>query len=251
MIGVSLKMYFGYQQTLDWATAIEKIASEHPAVKAGVAEVFILPSFPALESTASICADSAISFGAQNLAEADAGAYTGEVSGPFLAEVGCRYVEVGHAERRALFGETDQVVRAKTAAAFRAGLTPVLCIGELERTDPDSAAALCIRDIEDALSDADFSNRGPAPLLVAYEPQWAIGAPAPAEPAYIADVCQKIRGYLESRTEFVGRVIYGGSAGVGLITALGTTVDGLFLGRFAHDPEAVRKILDEVGELSV
>jgi len=168
------------------------------------------------------------------------------VSGPQAAELGCSLAEVGHAERRRLFGEDDAVVRAKTAAALRAGLAPLLCLGEAGRGDPLTAAQECIRQLDDALATAGASGLS-GRIVVAYEPQWAIGAPEPAAPGHIAVVCSALREHLRGLPAHPGSaVIYGGSAGPGLLSRIGHSVDGLFLGRFAHDPAAVAAILDEV-----
>jgi triosephosphate isomerase len=138
------------------------------------------------------------------------------------------HVEVGHAERRTLFGETDTVVAAKTQAAFRNGLIPILCVGEPTRTDPIAAAEMCIGQV---LSAAVRGSDGPAgQVIIAYEPFWAIGASQPAPSAYVADVCQRVRIALADQLPDFA-LLYGGSAGPGLLTALGANVDGLFLGR--------------------
>lgn len=182
--------------------------------------------------------------GAQDLASEDSGAFTGEVSGVELAEVGARVVEVGHAERRRLFGETDEIVTQKTSAALRNALTPVLCIGESVKSDPAVAAAESMRQVVSALEGAPAGR-----VIVAYEPVWAIGAAEPAPAEYIRAVCAILR---ESVGDLAGRddsvVIYGGSAGPGLLTQLGSDVDGLFLGRFAHDTAALGRVLDEAAQ---
>jgi triosephosphate isomerase len=167
-------------------------------------------------------------------------------AGTELAEIGCIMVEVGHAERRALFGETDEIVVRKMLAALRNGLAPVLCIGEPERAPPDQAAAFCIRQLESALGLACAAGVG-GRLLVAYEPIWAIGAAEPAAPEYVTAVCRALREHIRGDELLPdSQVIYGGSAGPGLLPRIATDVDGMFLGRFAHDPNAVRRILDEV-----
>lgn len=241
LIGASLKMYFSHARTVAWVSDVAEILAEHPAGDAVTA--FVIPQYPSIP--AALERGGALAVGAQNVATEDAGAYTGEVSAAVLAELGCRFVEVGHAERRRMFGDTDEVVAAKTHAALRNGLTPILCVGEVDRMAPDAAAEVCLAQIRSALSDA--SDAGVAgPLVIAYEPLWAIGAPAPAEPDHIRGVCSALRA--ESGAE--ASVIYGGSAGPGLLTQIADSVDGLFLGRFAHEPAAVRDILDEVGSLT-
>ncbi|MFF1400482.1 triose-phosphate isomerase [Streptomyces sp. NPDC058287] len=241
LLGVSLKMYFGHHETLNWSRKIVQLADRHPAVTSGAARLFVLPAFPAIVPVAGILARSGVDVGAQDIATQDAGAYTGEVSGPYLKEIGCRYAEVGHAERRRLYGEGDTVVAAKTAAALRNGLTPVLCVGELDPVEPQEAARRTLAEAARLL----YGMHGK--VVLAYEPQWAIGAPEPASAEHITTVCAALGEWLNSRPQHAGStVIYGGSAGPGLLSRLGGSVGGLFLGRFAHDPAAVGRILDEI-----
>jgi triosephosphate isomerase len=168
------------------------------------------------------------------------------VSAAELAEVGVRLAEVGHAERRRWQGETDEVVAAKTAAAMRHGLTPVVCVGEVESGHPADAARESVRQLRSALTAAPIGR-----VIVAYEPVWAIGAAAPAPPAHIRASCAALAAELTQSADRAGStVIYGGSAGPGLLAALGDTVDGLFLGRRAHDPAGLLAVLDEAAALS-
>lgn len=232
-IGISLKMYFGRARTAEWCRAVAGIARSHPAVTDGLARLVVLPSHPYLVEGGAVFASTSVRIGGQDLFWEDEGAFTGEVSGAQLRELGCDYVEIGHAERRRIFGEDDAVVAAKTAAAYRNGLTPILCVGEQRRSSVEAAAAECVAQLHSS-----------GPVVVAYEPVWAIGADEPASPGYIAAVCRALRSHVS------GPVIYGGSAKPGLLTQLGDGVDGLFLGRFAHDPSAVAAILDEVVDLA-
>lgn len=251
LIGVSLKMYFAHTRTREWVQEVSGILAAHPAA-AGVS-AFVIPQYPSIPACVEM--GDRLAVGAQDLATEDAGPFTGEVSGAVLAEVGCRYVEVGHAERRRLFGETDDIVAAKVHAALRNGLTPILCVGEEQRSSAEESAQACIRQIESGMRAADAAGIGGA-IVVAYEPLWAIGAPAPAGPEHIRSVCARLRAHLADRAVVggsggrPGQVIYGGSAGPGLLSEVGGCVDGLFLGRFAHDPSAFRDILDEVGALN-
>jgi triosephosphate isomerase len=241
LVGVSLKMYFGHAQTLDWISRVGDLARSHPAVQDGSVELFVIPGFVSLAASIRALDGTPVLVGAQDLATEDAGAFTGEVSGVELAEVGARVVEVGHAERRALFGETDEIVAAKTAAALRNRLSPVLCVGETTRTSPEDAADECLRQLTSALAEAPHGR-----VIVAYEPVWAIGAAVPAEPAYVRAVCSQLHQAVADRPD--SAVIYGGSAGPGLLAELGDDVDGIFLGRFAHDTDALARVLDEAGE---
>ena len=248
LIGMSTKMYFSHEATLQWCRAVAEIAGRHPATRSGSARLFVMPGYLSIPAACATLGELAM-VGAQDLATEDFGPYTGEVSGAQLAEAGCSLVEIGHAERRRLFGESEAVVSAKTAAALRNGLTPLVCIGETEQRDPKDAAAECIRQIDDALTAAGAAGLS-GRLIVAYEPQWAIGAAKPAEPGYIRAVCAPLREHVRSLPRHEGSaVIYGGSAGPGLLTRIADSVDGLFLGRFAHDPAAVGEVLAEVWAL--
>lgn len=248
LIGTSLKMYFSHARTLEWAAEVDAIARTHPTVTAGDAGLFLLPQFPSIPA----CLDLAgpVLIGAQDVAAADSGAWTGEVSASVLAELGCRFAEVGHAERRRHFHETDDIVSAKTATVLRHGLTPVLCVGEESQVSPEQAAAEVMVQIRSGLPPASAELPRPMSVVLAYEPVWAIGAPAPADPEHIIEVCTVVRS--RTRILFPGldfRLIYGGSARPGLLTRLGSAVDGLFLGRFAHEADSVREILDEVADV--
>jgi triosephosphate isomerase len=171
------------------------------------------------------------------------------VSGTDLREAGCTYVEVGHAERSTVFGESVDVAKSKFAAAVRNGLHPVLCIGESEPLDAADAVAECVRQLQGYLERAGQDAAG-LDLVVAYEPAWAIGKSQTAPPEYIEAVVTGLRKSLEAECPFRGfSIIYGGSAGEGTLSALDGAVDGLFLGRFAHDIGALEGILDEAERL--
>jgi len=239
-VAISLKMYFGHERSRTYCAALAALASRHPDVVSGATELIVLPTFVAIPAALSAAGSTRLQVGAQDLAAEDTGAFTGEVSGAELAEIGVTHVEVGHAERRRLFGETDEVVAAKTAAALRNSLVPLLCVGETSRVTPGEAAQAVVDQVASAIPDGTGKR-----VLVAYEPVWAIGAAEPAPPAYIAAVCDAVRAALGERLGDFG-IVYGGSAGPGLVTALGNSVDGLFLGRFAHDVTAVETVLDEL-----
>ena len=246
VVGVSLKMYFGHREALDWFTRVADLVRGHDAVTSGAVSLFVIPTYPQLIPAVAAFAGTPVRIGAQDVATEDAGAFTGEVSAVELAEIGVTLAEIGHAERRRLFGETDDVTAAKAAASLRNGLTPVLCIGESERLDRADAATATVAQLS-----ADLAGAPAGPVIVAYEPVWAIGAPAPAPATHISAVTSALRAALEADPERAGSsVIYGGSAGPGLLTELGDTVDGLFLGRFAHDPDALLAVLDEAGSLA-
>ena len=244
-IGVSLKAYFGQEQTRRWMEQVGAIAARHPAVRDGLVELFVLPSFPLLSATIETMAGTGVLVGAQDLHWDDSGAVTGGVGAALLTELGCVLAEVGHAERRRLFGETDEMVAAKVAAALRHGLTPVLCLGEPERGDAGRAAEQCVAQlgaVTAGVRESGLAGR----LIIAYEPHWAIGAAEPAPREHIRSVCTALGAAVSDEPAFVGStVIYGGSAGPGMLGDLWPAADGLFLGRFAHDPAALEAVLDE------
>jgi triosephosphate isomerase len=247
-LGVSLKLYLDHATTLGWVSEVVAIAGRSPAVVDGRVDLAVLPSFVSIDAASVITRNTPVDLGAQDLAWADHGAYTGEVSGADLAALGCRYVEVGHAERRRLFGEDDKIVAAKFAAAVRNGLVPILCVGETDHVGTDTAAEFCVAQVQSALAEVD---RGVPELIIAYEPVWAIGADRPAGVDHVRSVCAGIAdGVGDDQRLSRVRVIYGGSAGPGLLTELGAdAVDGLFLGRFAHDPAALAAVIDEASAL--
>lgn len=231
-------MYLGYRQSIAWMEGIRQEVLSRPAKADGV-QAFVAPSFPLLESATRIFSGTGVTVGAQNCADGD-GALTGEVSPGLLAEMGVGLVEIGHAERRSRYAEDDALVARKVSAALASGLTPLLCIGESERSGAEEAAEFCRRQVESALQ----GNADADSLLLAYEPVWAIGAPAPAPTDYVNDVVTRLRAKLSTGGGAGARIIYGGSAGPGLLPEL-EAVDGLFLGRFAHDPRNFGAVLDE------
>ncbi|KEZ76648.1 triose-phosphate isomerase [Salinisphaera hydrothermalis] len=246
-IGVSFKMYLDRPRTRQWCAAAAEIARRHRAVASGAVELSVFPTLPAMELAMAACADSPIRFGAQDLFWHDRGAYTGAVSGADLAEMGCFYAEIGHAERRRVFGDDDTIVARKVAAAVRNGLTPWLCIGEPEEGPVDAATAFCLEQLMASLAEL----YEPVPLVIAYEPVWAIGQSDAASAAHVAEVAEGLKTGLAERTgQRDVPVVYGGSAAPGTLSELGHGIDGLFLGRFAHDTTAFEAILDEAAELA-
>lgn len=236
LVGVSLKAYLGIAETRRWAELLATALEKRPTS----VDLFVVPSALSIADCRRLLEPHGVGIGAQDVSAFGPGAYTGEVTAGMLAEAGVRYAEIGHAERRRLFLETDETVATKTVAAVRAGITPLVCIGEPEPVDPSKAIALCIDSVDPALDAAGGNG-----LLVAYEPVWAIGAESPAPVEHIRAVGRGLRAHLDSRASSA-RVLYGGSAGPGLFPQLDGAVDGLFLGRFAHDVDALRSILTEI-----
>lgn len=241
ILGVSLKLYLGVEETAAWAREVAAIARGSEAVRSGRVRLILLPSLPSLPALQEAVAGTLVGVGAQDLHWEDRGAFTGAVSGADLRDIGCGYVEVGHIERRRVFGESDEVVRQKFVAAVRNELTPVLCVGEEQNMSPEAAAAECVRQLEQVLG----AGSNAAELIVAYEPVWAIGAREPASADHVRVVAAELSRYLAERPELRTAVIYGGSAQRGTLTTLGGAIDGLFLGRFAHDPRDLAAIVEE------
>ena len=157
-------------------------------------ETVVCPPFVALEAVGGLLRSTGVALAAQNLHHEDAGAFTGEVSGPMLREL-CEFVIVGHSERRLIFGETDDVVGKKVGAARRAGLRPIVCVGErLEEREAGSAEAVVERQLRRALALAE----SPDGLVVAYEPVWAIGTGRAATPDDAQSMMAHVRRVLAS-----------------------------------------------------
>jgi triosephosphate isomerase len=177
------------------------------------AEVVVCPPFVYLGAVAEQVRGTAIALGAQNLCERGPGAFTGEVAAEMLADVGCRYVLVGHSERRAVYGETDDRVAAKFARALELDLTPVLCLGEvLEEREGGATEQVVARQLDAVItgSGIDAIGRG----VIAYEPVWAIGTGRTATPEQAQEVHAFIRGRLRAQRAGVAdsvRILYGGS----------------------------------------
>jgi triosephosphate isomerase (TIM) len=177
-------------------------------------EVALCPPFTALPIVAEVLAGSPVGWGAQNCHWEDKGAFTGEIAPGMLAELGCRFVILGHSERRHLFRETDEEIRHKVAAALRHGLCPLLCVGE---SAEERRQGLTFNVVEGQLR-AGYSGLGTdeiARTVLAYEPVWAIGTGLNATPAQAAEVHGYLRGLVSELaskdTAQSLRILYGGS----------------------------------------
>jgi triosephosphate isomerase (TIM) len=173
------------------------------ALVASGVECAVCVPFPYLAQAAERLKGTRVALGAQTVSEHASGAYTGEVSAGMLREFGCRYVLVGHSERRHLFGESDAQVAAKFAAARAAGLTPILCVGEtLEERDAGRTDAVVARQLDAVLAKGDFGE-----AVLAYEPVWAIGTGRTATPQQ----AQEAHAFLRQRVKPQTCILYGGS----------------------------------------
>ncbi|KAH7120823.1 Triosephosphate isomerase [Dendryphion nanum] len=244
IVGVSLKMYYDLQDTLSYVRGVHQLDGE--AWNARV-DLFVIPDFVTLMESARILESSSVMLGAQDTFWEDKGAYTGEVSPAVLRQAGARIVEIGHAERRALFGETDESVAKKAGAAARNGLIPLVCIGEKTHHSIASAAVgAAVQECKPQVTSVLAAVPDDVEVILAYEPVWAIGAAAPADPDHVVNVTKELRKLVTSR-KGTTRIVYGGSAGPGTFSKIAEGVDGLFLGRFAHDINNLKKVIGEVG----
>ena len=207
-----------------------KLASE----VSGMADVAVCPPFIYLQQAITELAGTAVSVGAQNLSQYDEGAYTGEISGSMLADMGCQYVIVGHSERRSLFAETDACVAGKFLAAQRLGLTPILCLGEnLEQRQSGDALMFVAKQLEaviDVVGIQAFANS-----VVAYEPIWAIGTGMTASPEQAQEVHAHLREVVAGQDIVIAeglQVLYGGSVNAGNAVELfeQEDIDGALVG---------------------
>jgi len=193
------------------ATALlDEIVAARPAS----IDVAVFPPFPYLAELAAQHGDSGLGIGAQDLSEhGGQGAYTGEVSGAMLVDVGARWVLVGHSERRQYHREDDELVARKFAAARAAGLTPILCVGEtLQQREDDATESVIARQLQAVLHGSGIASFDTA--VIAYEPVWAIGTGHTATPEQVQQVHGFIRSQLESEDATLSRLtrlLYGGS----------------------------------------
>ncbi len=216
-------------------------AENHPRLQR-----FVIPPFTLVREVKAMLAGTTVKVGAQNMHWADDGPWTGEVSASMLVDCGLDLVELGHSERREHFGETDHTVGLKAEAAIRHGLTPLICIGEtLAERNAGRATDVLETQVRGALSHLTGAQRN-APILLAYEPVWAIGANGIPATADYADARQaEIQTVAQ---DVLGRKIpclYGGSVNAGNCADLITRphIDGLFIGRAAWEVEGYLDIL--------
>ncbi len=218
--------------------------------KKGWPEVLICPPFTALPALSAALSDTEAKVGAQNLSWEKKGAFTGEISGPMLKDLGCEYVIVGHSERRHILGETDEVVGKKVRAALDSGLRPILCVGEtLAERDNSETLTVCRRMTEMGLSAVKAEEIDS--VVIAYEPVWAIGTGKEAKPDDAEEVIDYVRATMDQmfgdKASEV-RVLYGGSVKSSNIRGfmVKETIDGALIGGASLDPEEFLRIVHEV-----
>jgi triosephosphate isomerase (TIM) len=227
---------------LEAIALVQKIAFSLKETELEAVEVVVLPPFTSVRSVQTLIDGDKLllGHGAQDVSEHDKGAYTGDVSGPMLAKLGCSYVVVGHSERRQYHHETDETVAAKLVAAYRNGVTPILCVGEQEHVrDAGGHIQHCSDQLNAALARVPAEQA--RSLVVAYEPVWAIGTGQVATPDDAQEMCAELRTVLAGR--YSGdladgvRIIYGGSVKAANSTELmaKADVDGALVGGASLD----------------
>lgn len=212
-------------------------------------DIVIAAPFVNLPAAVAAAAGSRVEIGAQNLFWEKEGAYTGEVSGPMLSAIGCRWVIIGHSERRQYFGETDETVLKRTKAAIEHGLKPIVCAGErLEERESGKTDQVLQTQFQEGiagLSEAEFAQ-----VTIAYEPVWAIGTGRTATPDMAADAHRFLRGLVSARygseAASATRILYGGSVKPGNIKGLMAQpeIDGALVGGASLDAASFATIVN-------
>ena len=217
-------------------------------------DVAVLPPSPLLAAVKAVLSteDPFVMVGGQDLSPHDKGAHTGDVSGPMLCSVGCRYVTVGHSERRTDHHEDDTLVHDKVAAALRHGLTPILCVGEgLDVREAGNQVAHTLAQVDAALD--GVSTGDAAGVVIAYEPVWAIGTGKVATPADAQEVCgairQRLRSLYDSAVADRVRILYGGSVNAKNVAELMSQpdVDGALVGGASLDSDGFAALCKNAG----
>ena len=210
LIAGNWKMFHGGLSGLELATECAAIAKKSPDV-----EIVIAAPFTVLAAAASSIEDTGLEIAGQNLYVGEKGAFTGEVSGRMLKEAGCNWVIVGHSERRAIFGETDEQVHAKVDAAFAADLRPIACVGEtLAEREAGKTLEVVERQVLAFLKRFDHALKDGIYAAIAYEPVWAIGTGKVAGPHEAEEVHAAVRDWMATLNPALAaqtRILYGGS----------------------------------------
>lgn len=211
-------------------------------------DTVLCPPFTALAKASELLKGTKIALGAQNINQNESGAFTGEVSPPMLSDLGCRYVIVGHSERRQIYGETNEIVNKKTGAVFKHGMIPIVCVGEtLEQRESNKMIDVVQSQMRGGfvgLASTDVQR-----LIIAYEPIWAIGTGKTASPQQAQEMHLAIRDFLKdqygSSTSLQTRIIYGGSVKPENMAELmaGEDVDGGLVGGASLKADSFSKIV--------
>jgi len=232
LIIANLKMYLSTTKSILLAKKIRDTEKSH--------DVILAPSFTALYSVGPIVAGAGMSLSAQNMYSQDYGAYTGEISASDLKELGCKYVILGHSERRKYFKETDENVNNKIKQALKYNLTPIICVGENLR---ERRSGNAFKTIEGQLKTAlkDISKK--ESLIVAYEPIWAIGTGHPEDPKDANGIHGMIKKHFLNNND---KVVYGGSVNASNYNDFlkQTNIDGLLVGGASTKIDEFSKIIN-------
>ena len=240
------KMYKNCYEAVETAKKLVKILHGINHV-----DIMIAPPFTALLSVYEVVKESPVTIGAQNLFWEKEGAYTGEISPGMIVSSGCRYVIIGHSERRQYFGETDKTVNKKIRSAVNNGLVPVICVGETEK-DRDADETFNILDKQIKMGLEGFSPDDLQHMILAYEPVWAIGTGKTATSAQAQEVHQFLRNLIENLfgKKIAGsiRILYGGSVkpeNIGELMSM-PDIDGALVGGASLDAEKFAGIINQV-----
>ena len=243
LIAGNWKMYKTGPEAVAFVNALKDAVADASDV-----DVMIAPPFTALSLTADAIAGTSIGLGAQNLHWEPEGAYTGEISTQMLNAAGCRYVIIGHSERRQYFGETDQTINRKIDAAAKADLMPVFCIGETEsQRDAGETFSVLDKQVKNGLESLFPENL--KSLVVAYEPVWAIGTGKTATKEQAQEVHAYVRKWFAKTygTEFAQglRILYGGSVKPSNVKDLMAMedIDGALVGGASLDPDSFSRLV--------
>jgi triosephosphate isomerase len=244
MIAGNWKMYKTVTEAVQTARELSGLVAGQDAV-----EIMIAPPFTALAPVSEALSGSPVALGAQNCHWEAEGAFTGEISVAMLASAGCRYVIIGHSERRQYFGENDRSVNRKLKAILQNGLAPVLCIGETEsQRDQNQTFSVLDKQVKNGLEGLLANEL--QPLVVAYEPVWAIGTGKTATPEQAQEVHKYVRGLLAEAIDagLAGstRILYGGSVKPGNIVELMAMpdIDGALVGGASLDASTFSQIVN-------
>ncbi len=215
-------------------------------------DIVLAPPFTALDVVSGLIGNSRVMLAAQNVFWEDRGAFTGEISPAMLVDAGCKWVIIGHSERRGILGETDSVVRKKIKASLSDGLNVIVCVGEtLQEREVGKTIKIVQSQVESALMDLELDD--PQRFVIAYEPVWAIGTGENATPKEAEDVHATIReitGSIFAQDSELIRIIYGGSVNGDNIDELlhMENIDGALIGGAGLDADSFVKIVKIAGE---
>jgi triosephosphate isomerase (TIM) len=242
LIAGNWKMYKSVLESIDFTNQLKKLVSNVNI------DVMIAPPFTSLFTVSEIIKNSNIGLGAQDVFWEKEGAYTGEISPLMLISAGCRYVIIGHSERRQYFGETDETVNKKLNSAINSGLIPIMCIGETEsQREEGKTFSVLDKQIKKGLEGLTLNEE--RMLVIAYEPVWAIGTGKTALPGQVQEVHHFLRNLLEEtigkRLSTATRILYGGSVkpdNVSELMAL-PDIDGALVGGASLNADTFSKII--------